>query len=153
MSDHPLLNQPAPDFSLPADDDSSYLLSAHRGRSQLLVFYPGDNTPVCTAQLCDYAEGIDSFAGLGVDVVGISADSAESHRAFKAKKQLPFTLLTDKGLKVAADYGAKGLLGMKRAVFLVDAAGVVRYAHVEAVALFKRGREELLTAIRALSAA
>jgi peroxiredoxin Q/BCP len=153
MSEHDLLNQPAPDFSLPADDDSTWTLSAHRGRSQLLVFYPGDNTPVCTAQLCDYAEGIDSFADLGVEVIGISVDSAESHRAFKAKKSLPFTLLTDKGLKVAAEYGAKGLLGMKRAVFLVDSAGVVRYAHVETVALFKRGREELLTAIRALSAA
>jgi thioredoxin-dependent peroxiredoxin len=141
---------PAPDFSLPADDGSSYTLSAQRGRAQLLVFYPGDNTPVCTAQLCDYRDGIEAFADLNVDVVGISADDAASHQAFRAKHQLPFTLLTDAGLKVAKNYGAKALIGMKRAVVLVDAKGIVRYSHVEAVALFRRERDELLDVIRAL---
>ena len=137
------------DFTLPADDGSSYQLAAHGGRAQLLVFYPGDNTPVCTAQLCDYRDGIEEFAGLDVDVIGISGDNAESHRAFRAKHSLPFTLLTDAGLQVAKAWGAKGLMGMKRAVFLVDAKQVVRYAHVESVALFRREREELLDAIRA----
>jgi thioredoxin-dependent peroxiredoxin len=141
---------PAPDFSLPADNGSSYTLSAQRGRAQLLVFYPGDNTPVCTAQLCDYRDGIEAFADLNVDVVGISADDAASHQAFRAKHQLPFTLLTDAGLKVAKSYGAKALIGMKRAVVLVDAKGIVRYSHVEAVALFRRERDELLDVIRAL---
>jgi len=140
----------APDFSLPADDGSSYSLGANAGRAQLLVFYPGDNTPVCTAQLCDYRDGIEEFSGLNVDVVGISADGLASHQAFRAKHQLPFILLSDAGLAVAKQYGAKGLMGMKRAVFLVDAEQIVRYAHVEAVALFRRERDELLDVIRGL---
>jgi peroxiredoxin Q/BCP len=147
-----LIGQPAPDFTLQADDGSSFTLSARRGRAQLLVFYPGDDTPVCTAQLCDYRDGIESFQGLGVDVVGISTDDADSHRAFRARHALPFTLLSDPGGKVAKRYGAWGLLGMKRAVFLVDAAGIVRYARVESVALFRRSREELLEACREIVA-
>ena len=76
----------APDFSLPADDGSTFTLSAHRGRRILLVFYPGDGTPVCTKQLCDYRDGVEAFAGLGVDVVGVSRDDAESHRRFRASR-------------------------------------------------------------------
>lgn len=139
--------QPAPDFTLVADDGRPWTLSAHRGRRVLLVFYPGDNTPVCTAQLCDYRDGIEAFEGLGVDVVGISTDSIESHRKFKEKHGLPFTLLTDKGGQVARAYGAWGLLGMKRAVFLVERDGLIAYAKVESVALFRRTREELIEAI------
>lgn len=144
------VGEKAPDFSLPADDGSHYHLAEKAGRAQLLVFYPGDNTPVCTAQLCDYRDGIEEFAGLNVDVVGISGDGAASHLAFRAKHQLPFALLSDVGLQVAKQFGAKGLMGMKRAVFLVDAKQIVRYAHVEAVALFRREREELLDVIRKL---
>jgi len=139
--------QPAPDFTLIADDGRPWTLSAHRGRRVLLVFYPGDNTPVCTAQLCDYRDGIEAFEGLGVEVVGISTDSIESHRKFKEKHGLPFTLLTDRGGQVARAYGAWGLLGMKRAVFLVERDGLIAYAKVESVALFRRTREELIEAI------
>jgi peroxiredoxin Q/BCP len=139
--------QPAPDFTLVADDGRPWTLSAHRGRRVLLVFYPGDNTPVCTAQLCDYRDGIEAFEGLGVDVVGISTDSIESHRKFKEKHGLPFTLLTDKGGQVARAYGAWGMLGMKRAVFLVERDGLIAYAKVESVALFRRTRNELIEAI------
>jgi peroxiredoxin len=84
-------------------------------------------------------------------VVGISNDSAESHRKFRAKHNLPFTLLTDADLQVAALYDSKGVLGMKRSVFLVDEQGVIRYLHIESVALFRRKREELLEAIRSIS--
>jgi thioredoxin-dependent peroxiredoxin len=83
-------------------------------------------------------------------VVGISNDSAESHRRFREKHGLPFTLLTDADLEVAALYDSKGLLGMKRSVFLVDEQGVIRYLHIESVALFRRKREELLEVIRNL---
>lgn len=141
--------QIAPDFSLVADDGSAWTLSANRDRRILLVFYPGDGTPVCTAQLCDYRDGVEAFAGLGVDVVGISTDSSESHRRFKARHGLPFTLLTDRGGEVAGRYGAYGLMGMKRAVFLVERDGRIGYARVESVALFRRTREELLDAIGA----
>ena len=137
----------APDFSLQGDTGEVFKLSAHRGEKVLLVFYPGDNTPVCTKQLCEYRDGIESFAGLGVRVVGISGDDLESHRRFRNKYDLPFVLLSDPGLEVAEKYGCKGALGMKRAVFLVDGKGLLGYAHVEAVALFRRKAAELLAVI------
>jgi len=137
----------APDFTLQDDTGAEFKLSAQLGRKWLLVFYPGDDTPVCTRQLCDYRDGVEEFSGLGVSVVGISNDGPDSHRRFKAKYQLPFTLLSDPELKVAAKFDCKGLLGMKRGVFLLDEAGIIRYMHVEALALFRRTREELLQAI------
>jgi peroxiredoxin Q/BCP len=149
----PSVNDSAPDFTLPTDDGGTYRLSAHRGKRQLLVFYPGDNTPVCTAQLCDYRDGLDEFAELNIEVVGISADDAKSHQGFRAKHALPFTLLTDAGGKVAKQYGAWGMLGMKRATFLVDEKGKLAYAKVESVGLFRRHREELLEAFASLAKA
>ena len=145
------VNDKAPPFVLENVQGQQFSLANQAGRKVLLVFYPGDNTPVCTKQLCDYRDGVEAFAGLGVDVVGISNDSAESHREFRQKHDLPFTLLTDPDLKVAALYDSKGVLGMKRSVFLVDEKGVIRYLHVESVALFRRKREELLDAIRNIS--
>ena len=146
------VNDQAPDFSLQSDSGDDYRLSEHAGQRVLLVFYPGDNTPVCTSQLCEYRDGIESFADLGVSVVGISSDDLESHRRFRSKHDLPFVLLSDPDLKVAKQYGCKGTFGMKRAVFLVDEQGVVRYAHIEALAVFRRRAKELLEAISALDA-
>lgn len=146
-----LLGKSAPDFTLDADDGSTFRLADWQGRRVLLVFYPGDNTPVCTAQLCDYRDGIEAFGGLGVEVVGISADDANSHRSFRAKHDLPFILLSDPAGKVARTFGAWGVMGMKRAVFLIDGDGIVRYEKVEALALFRRTREELLEACQAIS--
>lgn len=145
------VGQNAPDFDLEADNGSRYKLSAQRGKRVLLVFYPGDETPVCTAQLCEYRDGFEDYRELGVEVVGISRDDGESHRKFKARRSLPFKLLSDSDLAVARSYGAAGMLGMKRAVFLVDESGVVRYAHVEAVALFRRRHAELVETIRKLA--
>lgn len=142
------VGQQAPGFSLPDDQGRIFKLESGRRRKLLLVFYPGDDTPVCTRQLCDYRDGIEEFADLGVDVVGISADDAASHQQFREKHDLPFTLLTDADLNVAEQYGCKGLLGMKRGVFLIDEERVCRYAHVESVALFRRSREDLIEVIR-----
>jgi peroxiredoxin Q/BCP len=144
------INDQAPDFSLEGDDGKDYRLSDHMGERVLLVFYPGDNTPVCTRQLCEYRDGVEAFAGLGVSVVGISSDDLDSHRSFRAKHDLPFVLLSDPDLTVAKLYGSKGAMGMKRSVFLVDEKGVIRYEHVEALALFRRRAKELLEAIRSL---
>ena len=144
------LNDKAPDFELQSDNGEYFRLSDHAGESLLLVFYPGDNTPVCTAQLCEYRDGIESFANLGVTVVGISSDDLESHQDFRAKHDLPFVLLSDPDLQVAKLYGCKGALGMKRAVYLIDEQGLVRYAHVETLALFRRKASELLDVIRGL---
>lgn len=144
------LNEKAPDFSLQDADGKVFRLSERRGQRLLLVFYPGDDTPVCTRQLCDYRDGIESFRDLGVEVIGISADDAESHRRFREKHQLPFVLLSDPELEVAEQYGCKGLIGMKRGVFLLDEEQIIRYRHVETVALFRRRREELIEAIEQL---
>ena len=136
----------APDFELPDDAGKRYALEAQRGKRQLLVFYPGDDTPVCTAQLCDYRDGVEEFEGLGIEVVGISTDDAASHQRFRKKYDLPFRLLVDADAAVAKQYGAHGIMGTKRAVFLVDEQGKLAYAKVESVALFRRTREELVAA-------
>lgn len=140
----------APDFDLPDQAGALFRLSDHQGKRLLLVFYPGDDTPVCTAQLCDYRDGLEAFADLEVDVIGISPDDPASHRAFRKKHDLPFTLLSDKNLEVAQRYGCKALIGIKRGVFLLDENQRVRYRHVESVAVFRRRREELIDAIRRL---
>ena len=144
------VNDKAPDFTLQSDSGGDYQLSDHAGQRLLLVFYPGDNTPVCTKQLCEYRDGIEAFSELGVAVVGISSDDIESHQKFRSKHDLPFVLLSDPDLVVAKLYGCKGALGMKRAVFLIDEQGIVRYAHIETLALFRRRAAELLEAIEAL---
>ena len=144
------LDSKAPDFCLPADDGTEFCLSQHRGERLLLVFYPGDDTAVCTAQLCEYRDDIGAFSDLGVRLVGISADSLESHRRFREKYDFPFILLSDEDYDVARKWGCKGVLGMKRAVFLVDEKGDVRYAHVESLALFRRRAEELVEVISQL---
>jgi peroxiredoxin Q/BCP len=144
------VNDKAPEFSLKDEHERSFSLASHRGERLLLVFYPGDNTPVCTLQLCDYRDGVEAFAGMGVQVVGISSDTAGSHRKFKAKYNLPFILLTDADLETAERYDSKGLMGMKRSVFLIDEEGVIRYKHIESLALFRRTRDELLEVIAGL---
>jgi peroxiredoxin Q/BCP len=141
------VNDEAPDFVLNDEDGRPFSLREHRSEMLLLVFYPGDDTPVCTKQLCDYRDGIEAFEGLGVGVIGISKDGAESHRAFKEKHKLPFTLLSDPDLGVAAAYDSRGMLGMKRSVFLVDENGLIRYRHIEALPVFRRAREEIIAAI------
>ncbi len=147
------VNDKAPEFSLEDETGGEFSLADHRGEMILLVFYPGDDTPVCTRQLCDYRDGIEAFAGLGVKVVGISRDDANSHQAFKKKHKLPFSLLSDPDLEVAALYDSKGMLGMKRSVFLVDEEGLIRYLHVESLPVFRRAREEILEAIEGVRAA
>ena len=144
------VNDKAPELNLKDEEGRAFSLAAHRGERVLLVFYPGDNTPVCTRQMCDYRDGIEAFAGLGVRVVGISNDDADSHRKFKAKYDLPFTLLTDSDLAVAERFDSKGLMGMKRSVFLIDEKGVIRYKHIESLAMFRRSRDELLREIARL---
>lgn len=142
--------QKAPAFELPDDGGGTFTLASRHGSRVLLVFYPGDNTPVCTRQLCDYRDGIEEFSGLGVEVVGISGDDAQSHVGFREKHNLPFVLLSDVNLAVATEYDCKGIMGMKRGVFLVDESGTLQYVHVESLSLFRRSREELLGVIRAL---
>jgi len=122
---------PAPDFSLPDQDGRPIDLSSYRGRRLLVYFYPRDDTPGCTKEACQFNDALSDFEDTGVDVVGISADSAESHRRFRAKYGLRFPLLSDEGHRVAALYGAYGekllygkpTTGVIRSTFLIDEEG------------------------------
>jgi peroxiredoxin Q/BCP len=118
---------PAPDFSLPDDTGRTVTLSALRGSPVVLVFYPGDDTPGCRKQLCQFRDEWKDARGAGVQVFGVNPQSAKSHGKFRARYKLPFPLLVDAGQRVAEQYRASGLI-VKRTVYLIDADGVIRFA-------------------------
>lgn len=138
----------APDFCLPDERGEPYCLADHlEDGPVMLVFYPGDFTPVCTRQLCSYRDQYAEFRDLGLQIVGISDDSVQKHAKFKDTKELPFPLLSDPDHEVIDQFGGSGLLSggsAHRANFIVDTEGVIRYAHVEKISVFHRGPEELL---------
>ncbi len=117
----------APDFSLPDEAGRTVTLSALRGASVVLVFYPGDNTPGCTSQLCQFRENWSEARARGVHVFGVNPQSASSHQKFREKYHFPFPLLVDAGQKVAALYHANGLF-VKRTVYRIGRDGVIRFA-------------------------
>ncbi len=98
----------APAFTLPDDDGNTVSLADLKGRDVILYFYPKDDTPGCTKEACGFRDGWKELQKLGAVVLGVSADSAESHRKFRAKYRLPFPLLTDADRKVMTKYGAYG---------------------------------------------
>ncbi len=102
MAKTPQVGEQAPDFELPGTD-GTFRLSEHRGERVVLLFYPGDNTPVCTKQFCSYRDRADDFASLNATVVGISAQDLDSHEAFVAKNSLNVPLLADVGGEVAGE--------------------------------------------------
>jgi thioredoxin-dependent peroxiredoxin len=129
MAKHPEVGEPAPDFELDGTD-GPFKLSEHRGERVVLLFYPGDNTAVCTKQFCSYRDNAEAFGALDATVVGISSQSVESHRGFTAKHDLNVPLLADEDAAVAKAYGAHApLVGTKRAVVIVDEDGVVQHRH------------------------
>ena len=143
----------APNFSLPATGVSTVSLSDFSGRPVVVVFYPGDNTPVCTRQLNAYNDDLTQFEALDAAVVAISAQGLESHEQFSAEHGFAFPLLADTDKAVAAAYGTLGPLGFpRRSVFIVDAGGVVRYAHRAIAGLTFRPVDELVAVLRQLSA-
>jgi thioredoxin-dependent peroxiredoxin len=117
----------APDFSLPDQEGRSVTLSALKGKNVVLVFYPGDDTPGCTRQLCEFRDRWDAVGARGVTVFGVNPQSARSHTYFRNKFQFPFPLLVDKGREVAKLYNASGLI-VKRTVYLIGPDGVIRFA-------------------------
>jgi thioredoxin-dependent peroxiredoxin len=140
----------APDFTLPGTGERSYSLSEYRGQPVVLVFYPGDNTPVCTKQLNSYTSDIGQFDGVNAQVLAISPQSVESHEGFATKHGFKFPLLADTDKRVAALYGTLGPLGFpRRSVFVIDADGVVRYAHRAIAGLTFRSTDELVRAVEA----
>lgn len=139
----------APDFELPGTGGRSHRLSEHRGRNVVLVFYPGDETPVCTRQLNAYNDELGRFAELDAVVLGISAQDVDSHEKFSEHHGFAFPLLADVDKVVAAAFGVLGPLGfVRRSVVIVDAEGVVRYVHRALAGLTYRSVDELADALR-----
>lgn len=140
----------APDFTLPGTGGANYSLSQFRGQPVVIVFYPGDDTPVCTKQLNSYNDELDAFNGVGAQVLAISAQDMSSHEAFAQRHGFKFPLLADTDKKVAETYGTVGPLGFpRRSVFVVDAGGVITYAHRAIAGLTFRPVEELVAAVAA----
>ena len=127
FSDPLAVGSDAPDFSLPDDSGLTVTLSALRGRPVVLVFYPGDNTPGCTKQLCQFRDDWTQAKALGVEVFGVNPQNARKHAAFRTKFQFPFPLLVDEGQNVAEAYHAKGLI-VKRTVYLIGRDGKILFA-------------------------
>jgi peroxiredoxin Q/BCP len=137
----------APDFELPGTD-GPFRLSEQRGKRVLLLFYPGDDTPVCTRQFCSYRDQAEDVSGLGAVIVGISAQSVDSHAQFVAKHGLNIPLLADEDGAVAKSYGAwRPVVGTKRAVFAVDEEGVIRHRHMHTLGLDYQDVGELREAL------
>jgi peroxiredoxin Q/BCP len=154
MAKTPRVGEQAPDFELQGTD-GPFKLSEHRGERVVLLFYPGDNTPVCTKQFCSYRDRAEDFASLGATVVGISSQSVSSHEAFIGKHGLTVPLLADEDKSVAKRYGATraGLGGTARAVIVIDEQGVVRHRHDHLLGLDYQSVDELKAALDALPSA
>ena len=147
------IGEAAQDFTLKDGDGQPWTLSEHRGKTVVLLFYPGDNTPVCTAQLCSVRDHWSEYQATGAEVVGISTDSVESHKAFAEKNQLPLRLLSDADRKVSEMYGMKSWLPGRsaRGVVMIDKEGKIAYHKVQPLSLFKPADENVLAAIRSVS--
>lgn len=129
MSRTPQVGEQAPDFEL-AGSEGPFKLSEHRGERVVLLFYPGDFTPTCTAQFCSYRDRAPDVAALGVTVVGISAQDVDSHERFIADNSLTVPLLADTEQAVARAYSVDSpKWSTDRSVVIVGEDGVVRFRH------------------------
>jgi peroxiredoxin Q/BCP len=139
----------APDFCLRDGEGREWCLKDQRGKVVVLLFYPGDETPICTRQMCSVRDRWEDYAATGAEVVGISTDSVESHKSFATHHELPLRLLSDSSQEVANRYGAKSIIPGKvaRSVFIVDREGVVRYRDVRPLGLFRPKDDDILKAI------
>lgn len=148
-SDDPQVGAAAPDFTLQDGNGAEWRLSDKRGQVVVLLFYPGDETPICTRQMCSVRDRWEDYAATGAEVVGISTDSVESHRKFAAHHELPLRLLSDTSAKAAKLYGARSLIPGKvaRSVFVIDAKGILRYRDVRPLGLFRPKDDEVIKAI------
>ena len=137
----------APDFELDGTE-GHFRLSDHRGERVVLLFYPGDFTPVCTKQFCSYAERAEDMSALDATVVGISAQDLDSHSKFVDENGIPVPLLADPDKEVAKAYGVTApMLGTRRATFIVDAEGKVAYKHVHTLGLDFQTVDEIRDAL------
>jgi thioredoxin-dependent peroxiredoxin len=142
----------APGFSLPGAGGEHVSLADFAGKPVVLIFYPGDDSPVCTKQLNAYNDGLDRFAALDAQIIGISAQDVESKEAFVAKYGFDFPLLADTDKAVAAAYGTLGPIGFpRRSTFIIDANGIIQYAHRAIAGLTYRPVSELIAELDQLT--
>ena len=147
----PEIGARAPDFTLPSTRGPLQLSKLLGKGPVLLVFYPGDDTPVCTKQLCNYRDNLGVFEKLGVQVVALNPQSEESHGKFAEKHRLPFPVAADAGGEVTRAYGARGLFGMtKRALVLVGRDGKIAWRKVD-FPIFYETTEDVRAALGRLS--
>lgn len=141
-----MLNTPAPDFSLPDGEGIEWKLSDHKGKVVVLLFYPGDDTPVCTRQLCSVRDNWQRYAATGAEVVGISTDSVASHKVFAEKYGLTLKLLSDPDAKVVSAYGVKSWIPGKsaRAVVVIGRDGRVAYHKTQTLSVFRPDDDEII---------
>ena len=122
-------NTNAPDFTLSDAEGTMVSLSDYRGETVVLVFYPKDNSPVCTSQLTEYASRYEDFTSRGAKLLAISTDGPEEHEKFRIRCAFPFPLLSDKDKNVSRAYDVLSFSGMsKRAVYIIDGDGMIRFA-------------------------
>jgi peroxiredoxin Q/BCP len=129
------VGQKAPDFTLPDESGQKVKLSDYKGKKVVLYFYPKDDTPGCTTEACNFRDGFDEIQARGAVVLGVSADSVESHKKFKKKFELNFPLLADPDKKMIENYGVwkeksmygKKYMGIERTTFVIDAQGKVSH--------------------------
>lgn len=117
----------APDFTLADESGKTWTLSSLRGNNVLLIFYPGDDTPVCTRQLCQVRDRWDRVLAKNVAVFGVNPCNSRSHASFRRNHNFPFPLLVDAGKTVADLYNAGGLI-VKRTVYLIGPDGKIAFA-------------------------
>ncbi len=128
----------APDFTLASDDGRMVKLSEYKGKQPVvLYFYPKDETPGCTKQACSFRDNFKAFKDAGIEVLGVSVDTVDAHKAFKKNQKLNFTLLADDKKEVSKSYGVLSERGYSsRVTFVIDKEGVIRkiYTNVDPVA-------------------
>jgi peroxiredoxin Q/BCP len=120
----------APHFTLPSQSGETVSLGDFFGKKPVvLFFYPKDDTPGCTKEVCAFRDDYEEFEKLGAEVIGISSDSVESHRSFAKKHNLPLALLSDEGGRVRKLYGVPNTFGLfpGRVTYVIDKKGVVRH--------------------------
>jgi thioredoxin-dependent peroxiredoxin len=144
------VGEKAPDFTLKDLNGDDWSLSDYAGKTVVLLFYPGDNTPVCTAQLCSVRDNWSQYQATGAEVVGISTDSADSHKSFAGKHSLTLNLLADEKGEVVEKYDMRSWLPGRsaRGVVVVDKNGNVAYHKVQSLSIFKPSDDEVLDAIK-----
>jgi peroxiredoxin Q/BCP len=146
----PNIGQLAPEIDLLDGNGERWTLSGARGKVVALFFYPGDETPVCTKQLCSVRDNWARYQQTGAEVVGVNTDSVEKHRRFAANHKLPMRLLSDSEGKTVRDYDMKNLIGTRRGVIVIDKEGVIRFRKV-VMPIFRPADDEVLDAINEAS--